>query len=197
MFTVTLDQPRNALTIAYRGRVTADETRRCAEEVRLAVTILEPEFRVIADLTALEATDLSCSSSIANIMEICSAASVAEVIRVIPDPTRDIGLQILRLALRQRCLHPHLQFVYRGGGNACRGSTPSLKRRQFLPSIRGRLGRSLNRNKTRDQNSHVKDASNSFHRCQHFRHIRNGSYIAVPDCAERNETIVETIEALH
>jgi anti-anti-sigma regulatory factor len=95
MFTVTLDQPRNALTIAYRGRVTAVETRHCAEEVRLAMTILEPGFRVIADLTALEAMDLSCAPSIANIMEICNAAGVSEVIRVIPDPTRDIGLQIL------------------------------------------------------------------------------------------------------
>jgi anti-anti-sigma regulatory factor len=95
MFTVKLDQSRNALTISYGGRVTPDETRLCADEVRLALTILQPGFRLVVDLTELEAMDVSCSPLIANIMEICNAAGVAEVIRIIPDPSRDIGLQIL------------------------------------------------------------------------------------------------------
>jgi hypothetical protein len=95
MFSVKPEQTRNALTISYRGRVTPEETRLCTEEVGLALTILKPGFRLIVDLTALEAMELSCSPLIANIMEICNAAGVAEVIRIIPDPTRDIGLQIL------------------------------------------------------------------------------------------------------
>jgi hypothetical protein len=95
MFTVQLDQSRNALTISYGGRVTPDETRLCAGEVRLALTILQPGFRLIVDLTELQAMEVACSPLIANIMEICNAAGVAEVVRIIPDPTRDIGLQIL------------------------------------------------------------------------------------------------------
>jgi anti-anti-sigma regulatory factor len=95
MFTVTLNQSENTLTIAYRGRVTPDETRVCEEEVKFALTILEPNFRLVVDLTGLEAMDLSCSSVIASIMKRCNAAGVAEVLRIIPDPTRDIGLQIL------------------------------------------------------------------------------------------------------
>ena len=39
--------------------------------------------------------DLSCSPLIAHIMEICNAAGVSEVVRIIPDPTPDIGLQIM------------------------------------------------------------------------------------------------------
>lgn len=95
MFTVKLDQSRNALTISYGGRVTPDETRFCAEEVRLALTILRPGFRLVVDLTELQTMEVACSPEIANIMEICNAAGVAEVLRIIPDPTRDIGLQIL------------------------------------------------------------------------------------------------------
>ncbi|MFZ1217842.1 MAG: hypothetical protein WAO00_01045 [Chthoniobacterales bacterium] len=95
MFSVKLDQSRNALTISYGGRVTPDETRLCAEEVRLALTILEPGFRLIVDLTELQTMEIACSPLISNIMEICNAAGVADVIRIIPDPTRDIGLQIL------------------------------------------------------------------------------------------------------
>lgn len=95
MFTVTLNQAENRLTIAYRGRVTSDETRVCEEEVKLGLTLLEPDFRLIVDLTGLESMDLSCSPVIGSIMEKCNAAGVAEVLRIIPDPTRDIGLQIL------------------------------------------------------------------------------------------------------
>ena len=95
MFTVRHDQSRNGLSIAYGGHVTPDETRLCAGQVRLALGFLEPGYGLIVDLTELDAMDLSCSPFIANIMEMCNAAGVAEVIRIIPDPTRDIGLQIL------------------------------------------------------------------------------------------------------
>jgi len=95
MFGVALNQDENTLTISYRGRVTHDETRLCEEEVKLALPILEPDFRLIVDLSGLETMDLSCSPCIASIMERCNAAGVAEVLRIIPDPSRDIGLQIL------------------------------------------------------------------------------------------------------
>jgi anti-anti-sigma regulatory factor len=95
MFTVKLDQSANALSISYGGQVTRDETRLCAEDVRLALAILQPGFRLMVDLTELQFMDVACSPLIANIMEICDGAGVAEVIRIIPDPTRDIGLQIM------------------------------------------------------------------------------------------------------
>ena len=95
MFNVTLDQASNTLTISYGGFVTPDETRSCSDEVHLALTILEPGFRLIVDLTELRAMEIACSPVIAQIMKMCNAAGVAEVVRIIPDPTRDIGLQIM------------------------------------------------------------------------------------------------------
>lgn len=95
MFAVRLDQPRNTLTISYRGRVTPDETRLCAEEIARSLPLLQPGFRLIVNLVGLETMAVACSPHIANIMELCNAAGVAEVVRIIPDPTRDIGLQIL------------------------------------------------------------------------------------------------------
>ena len=95
MFTVKLDQSANTLSISYGGLVIRDETRLCAEEVRLALAILQPGFRLIVDLTELQFMEVACSPLIASIMEICNGAGVAEVIRIIPDPTRDIGLRIM------------------------------------------------------------------------------------------------------
>ena len=95
MFTVKVDQRRNTLTISYGGQVSRDEARLCAEEVRLALTILEPGFRLVVDLTELQLMDVACSPLIGSIMEMCNASEVSEVVRIIPDPKRDIGLQIM------------------------------------------------------------------------------------------------------
>jgi len=46
MFSVRLDQSRNALTVSYDGKVTREETRLCAEEVRLTLPILQPNVSI-------------------------------------------------------------------------------------------------------------------------------------------------------
>jgi hypothetical protein len=95
MFAVKLDQTQNVLTILYGGHVGPSEIRLCAAEVRPVLSIVQPGFRLVVDLTELLSMDVSCSPLIAGIMEMCNAAGVAEVVRIIPDPTRDIGFQIL------------------------------------------------------------------------------------------------------
>jgi hypothetical protein len=65
MFGVKLDRSRNTLTIPYGSRVTLDETRLCREEVRLASTILQPGFRLIANPTELQTMEEACSPPVA------------------------------------------------------------------------------------------------------------------------------------
>ena len=95
MFRIELDQPQNWLTIVYSGHVSPDETHRCAEEIRVAVTKIKPGFRLLVDLTDLQSMEVSCAPHIRNIMDMCNQNGVAEVVRIIPDPKRDIGLQIM------------------------------------------------------------------------------------------------------
>ena|SRR5688572_6307367 len=95
MFRVDLDQQRNALVIGYSGQVSPEEVQRCAQEVRGALPKVQPGFQLMVDLTGLESMDLTCSPLIGSIMEMCNAGGVAEVIRIIPNPKRDIGLQIM------------------------------------------------------------------------------------------------------
>ena len=95
MFRVELDRSGNAVVIGYAGNVNAEETHRCAREVQAALMGVQPGFRLLVDLTGLESMEMACSPVIGGIMEMCNAAGVAEVLRIIPDPTRDIGLQIM------------------------------------------------------------------------------------------------------
>lgn len=45
--------------------------------------------------SVLESMDLACSPLIGSIMETCNASGVSEMVRIIPNPRRDIGLQIM------------------------------------------------------------------------------------------------------
>jgi anti-anti-sigma regulatory factor len=95
IFTVGIDQAKNLLVIRYRGCVTASAVERCAEEVRAALPKMQSGFRILVDFTELESMDVTCLPNIKNIMELCNEKGVSTVVRVIPDPNRDIGLQIM------------------------------------------------------------------------------------------------------
>jgi hypothetical protein len=54
-------------------------------------------FTVLVDLSGLENMALDCVPYLSKIMDLCKAQGVGLVVRVIPDPTKDIGLNILSL----------------------------------------------------------------------------------------------------
>ena len=95
MFTIEFDQPRNLLVIRYSDHVGPDETERALEEVRLALDKVERGFRLLADLTELRSMDVLCAPHIESAMEMFNEKGVTEVVRIIPDPRRDIGMQIM------------------------------------------------------------------------------------------------------
>jgi anti-anti-sigma regulatory factor len=95
MFRIELDQGQSWLTIRYEGYVSPDEAHRCAEDLRVEITKIKPGFRLLVDLTDLQSMDVSCAPHIRDIMDMCNQNGVAGVVRIIPDPKRDIGLQIM------------------------------------------------------------------------------------------------------
>ena len=94
-FSVEIDHAANLIVIRYRGRVGAAEVRECAAEIAARLAEIAPGFRLLADLTGLEAMDIDSAPDIERIMKLCNEKGVDVVVRVIPDPRRDIGLQIM------------------------------------------------------------------------------------------------------
>jgi hypothetical protein len=92
-----VDQPQNLLVIRYSGLVGPDETERGLEDVRAGLTKLESGFRLLADLTELQSMDVGCAPFIEKAMDMCNEKGASIVVRVIPDPQRDIGLQIMSI----------------------------------------------------------------------------------------------------
>jgi anti-anti-sigma regulatory factor len=95
MFGVETDSPKNLLVIRYSGSVGADEAKQCLERVRVELPNVQSGFRILADLAELRSMDVSCAPYLTQIMDLCNTKGVSAVVRIIPDPSRDIGLNIM------------------------------------------------------------------------------------------------------
>jgi len=95
MVQVESDQSKNLLRIAFLERVGPDEAKLGVEKMRQALSDLSPGFRLVADLSRLESMDLACAEHLKRSMDLCNKAGVSKVIRIIPDPQKDIGLNIM------------------------------------------------------------------------------------------------------
>jgi len=76
-------------------RVTVEQTKLAARRVRELLQDIAPGFRVLADYRWLESMDSAAARHVAEIMDALAEKGVASVTRVIPDPRKDIGLNIL------------------------------------------------------------------------------------------------------
>jgi hypothetical protein len=99
------DVSRNLIEVRYRGRVTAADVKAVHEEVLNLLTQMRQGFTFLADLSSLESMELDCVSDITKIMDACNAAGIGAVIRIVPDPRKDIGLNILSIIHYRRGVH--------------------------------------------------------------------------------------------
>ena len=97
MFLATANKSRQLLCVNYIGRVVPGELERARADVESLLADLSPGFRLLADLSQLEFMDLKCVTEVGRTMDLFSEAGVGMIVRVVPDPTKDIGLNILAL----------------------------------------------------------------------------------------------------
>ncbi len=95
MYSVKLDRSKRLLVISAAQRVTAEEARQAAQQVRKLLENVDPGFRVLADFRWLDSMDSAAARYVAEIMDAVAEKQVASVTRVMPDPHKDIGLNIL------------------------------------------------------------------------------------------------------
>jgi len=95
MYLVELDQSKRLLVISASQRVTAEQAKLATQRVRELLQDVAPGFRVLADFRWLDSMDSAAAPQIAEIMDTLAEKGVASVTRVMPDPHKDIGLNIL------------------------------------------------------------------------------------------------------
>jgi anti-anti-sigma regulatory factor len=97
MVAFEIEPSQNLFVVRYQGAVGPDEVQRGLEQVRSGLAKLQSGFRLLADLTELQSMEISCAPFIKQAMDLFNQKGVSMVVRVIPDPTRDIGMQIMSL----------------------------------------------------------------------------------------------------
>src|SRR5881394_874547 len=95
MYSVEIGRSKRLLVISALRQVTAEQAKLAAQQVRELLRDVAPRFRVLADFRWLESMDSAAAHHVAEIMDALAEKRVASVTRVMPDPHKDIGLNIL------------------------------------------------------------------------------------------------------
>ena len=95
MYAVEIDRSKRMLVISAAQTVTAADAKMAEQRVRELLRDVAPKFHVFADFRGLLSMDSAAAKHIAKIMDALAEKDVASVTRVMPDPHKDIGLNIL------------------------------------------------------------------------------------------------------
>ena|SRR5665213_2640055 len=97
MFLAMTNRTRRLLHLSYIQNVTVAELERGYPEVLALLAEFPDGFQLLADLGRLESMDIACAEIIGRTMEMLEQHGLTRVVRVIPDPAKDIGLNIIGL----------------------------------------------------------------------------------------------------
>ena len=97
MYAVELDRSKRLLVISGAERVTAHQVKAASQRVREVLHDVAPGFRVLVDFRWMNSMESEVAPHLAEIMETLTEKGVASVARVVSDPHKDIGLNILSL----------------------------------------------------------------------------------------------------
>jgi len=97
MLLITSNKPQRLLYMHYVQRVTPAELAAAYEELKAVLTELPSSFRLLADLSQVEFMEPECLTELGRAMDLIDQHGVNLIVRVIPDPAKDIGLNILAI----------------------------------------------------------------------------------------------------
>jgi len=95
MYSVESDSAKRLMVISAAGKVTTQEVEAVARQVREMLKDVAPGFRVLTDFRWLDRMEPAATRYLAEIMDAVAERDVGAVVRVIPDPHKDVGLNIL------------------------------------------------------------------------------------------------------
>lgn len=96
-FEILSDGVPHLVRIRYLGHVTAAGMQACREAIEQILPRMQPGFTVVTDLSGLASMDLECAPHLTKIMDLAGNLGVGTVVRIIPDPAKDIGFNILSI----------------------------------------------------------------------------------------------------
>ena len=97
MFKVDLDKTHNIVLIKIGENFNAEQAEALYADLQQILPQAKKGFKVLTDLSFLEKMDIEAHHPIEKAMELLNQSGVSRIIRVIPHPGKDIGLNIMSL----------------------------------------------------------------------------------------------------
>jgi anti-anti-sigma regulatory factor len=94
---MTADSSRNLLRVTYAGDIAATDVEAAAARLGGMLAQIQPGFTVLADLSQVASMDLASVPHLAGIMERFRAHGIGLVVRLLPAPDRDIGINLISI----------------------------------------------------------------------------------------------------
>jgi len=91
-----VDESAQVLRVRYVGHITAGGVQAALPEARLAVSLMmRPGFVMLTDMSRAESFESQCAPHIGKLMDLFMERGLSSVVRVVTDPAKDIGFNIL------------------------------------------------------------------------------------------------------
>ncbi len=97
MFLITSNKSKSLLSVSFIGTVQPEDFQSSRADVTTQLAGLSPGFHYLVDFTHLELMGLECMTELGRLMDLLKQAGVGLVVRIIPDPSKDIGMNILTI----------------------------------------------------------------------------------------------------
>jgi len=95
MFVIETDTTSQLLVLSIAGTVSTEESREIVAQVSERMPEMNTGFVALIDFRWLESMTPAAAPFVAEVMDALAARKVSAVVRVMPDPRKDIGLNIL------------------------------------------------------------------------------------------------------
>jgi hypothetical protein len=95
MFLAMSNKAKGLLLLSYIDQVDVPDLKRGRDDVVALLAELPAGFKILVDLERLESMDIACIEELGKMMELFDQHGLEQVVRVIPDPMKDIGFNIL------------------------------------------------------------------------------------------------------
>ena len=94
-FDALVDPARNLVRTRFSGNITGAGMQEAVIKVETLLPNLKPGFTALTDFSQVVSMDLDCVPHLTKIMDLCRAHGIGTIIRVLPEPSRDIGINLL------------------------------------------------------------------------------------------------------
>ena len=96
-FDVVVEPARNLVRTRFVGVITAAGMLAAAIKIEALLPDLRPGFTALTDFSKVASMELDCVPHLTKIMDLCRAHGIGTIVRVLPEPDKDIGINLLSI----------------------------------------------------------------------------------------------------